>query len=310
MRPKQLEELLQQDESVSLEYKTTLNLRDKAGKAKFLKEVLSLANSLQGRAYLVIGVREKDKKKEIVGMEGITEEQIQSVIKEWCRPAIDFHFEIVPFDEKNVGVITIYSNRPPHTVKKRFGYPKTNKTGKHIKQNYLEEHEVFVRKGSTIEIASPEEIVAMAQRDSDGLDAVVSRLDRIADWQEETAEAIYSQNRANRTDWKDNWFAVPILIALITGAVIGWWWLEIPKDAFPIVSGVISIFILCVFSIFDLSEISVKQALWTIAILSFIFWGAGRTNLNLALALPISRILYGCMIGVMGGLVTSILTVF
>ena len=230
MRPEELKKLLEQDESTYLEYKSAIDLNTKEGKAKFLKEVLSLANSLQGHAYLVIGV--EDKKKTILGMEGLGEEQIQDVIKEWCRPVIDFHFEIVPLDGKNVGVMTIYSSRPPHTVKKKFGYSEVSESNKRPKEKHLEEHAVFVRRGSTIEVASPEEIVEMAQqRDPDGLDAVASRLDRIADWQEETAEAIYSQSRniRNSNDYRDTWFAVPILIGLLSGGLIGFWYDVIPS---------------------------------------------------------------------------------
>ena len=313
MRPEKLQELLEQNESIFLEYKSAINLKDNQGKAKFLKEVLSLSNSLQGHAYLVIGV--EDKKKTILGMEGVGEEQIQDVIKEWCRPVIDFHFEIVPLDGKNVGVMTIYSSRPPHTVKKKFGYPEHSKTGKHIKQNYLEEHEVFVRRGSTIEVASPEQIVEMAQqRDPDGLDAVASRLDRIADWQKETAEAIYSQNRrmvGGNDNW-ESWLAVPIFIALITGALLGWWWDQIPGQFFPAVSSVISIFILSAFAIFRVSKFTFKQAVIGTVLLALAFLGLGKAEPILIVSQnPILRVTFTSFAGALiAGLPVSIVTLF
>ena len=314
MRPEQLKELFSQDESIHLEYKSSLNLsQGNEGKAKFLKEVLSLANSLQRRAYLVIGVKEKNKEKEFIGMSGVTEEQIQQVIAKNCRPSIDFIFETITLDKKKFGVMTIFSSRPPHTVKKRFGYEEKSESHKRPRQNSIEEHEVFVRRGSTIEKASPEEIIEMAQRDRDDLSSVVSRLDRIADWQEETAEAIYSQNRrisSSDDNWA-SWFAVPIFIALITGALLGWQWQEIPHEFFSVVSSVISFFILSTFSVFRVSEFTFKQAFLTIIILALVFWGLGKANPSpVVTQVSILRVTFLSFIGAIGGLLTSIVTMF
>jgi hypothetical protein len=314
MRPEQLKELFLQDESIHLEYKSRLNLnKGNEGKAKFLREVLSLANSLQRRAYLVIGVKEKNKEKEFIGMSGITEEQIQQVIAKNCRPTIDFIFETITVDKKKFGVMTIFSSRPPHTVKKRFGYEETRESHKRPKQNSIEEHEVFVRRGSTIEKASPEEIIEMAQRDRNDLSSVVSRLDRIADWQEETAEAIYSQNKrisSNDDNWA-SWFAVPIFIALITGALLGWQWQEIPHEFFSVVSSVISFFILSTFSVFRVSEFTFKQAFLTIIILALVFFGLGKaTPSSVIMQVSILRVTFLSFVGAGGGLLTSIVTMF
>ena len=106
MRPEQLKELIAQDESIYLELKSELTLGNKESKAKFLKEVLSLANSSVERAYLIVGVR--DKTKDLVGISGITEEQIQQVVANWCRPAIGFDFEVVEYEGSELGVMTIY----------------------------------------------------------------------------------------------------------------------------------------------------------------------------------------------------------
>jgi hypothetical protein len=310
MRSEELKKLLQQDESVYLEYKRSIDLDAREGKAKLLKEVLSLANSLQGRAYLVIGVEEKDKQKTIVGMEGVAEEQIQQVIAEWCRPKIEFDFEIFPYESKKIGVMTIYANRPPHTVKKKFGYPEKSKAGKHIKQSYLEEHEVFVRSGSTIETASPEEIIEMAQRDRDGLEAVVSRLDRIAGWQEETAEAIYHLGRKN-TNYHDTWFAVPILIGLLSGGLIGFWYEAIPRDLFAIVPSVISFLILSLYAIFSGSGITFMRALWGVGLLTLAFLGLGKLDpAVVSVQVPIIRMLMMSLVGAIAGGIATIMAMF
>ncbi len=307
MRPEQLKELIAQDESIYLELKSELTLGNKESKAKFLKEVLSLANSSVERAYLIVGVR--DKTKDLVGISGITEEQIQQVVANWCRPAIGFDFEVVEYEGSELGVMTIYSTHPPHTLKKELKYQ--DQRGK---QRNIRDKQVFVRRGSSIDEAMPDEIVEMAQRDREDLSSVVSRLDRIADWQEEIAEALYSQNRRlsiGNDNW-ETWLSVPIFIALLTGALLGWFWNQIPHEFFPVVSSVISIFILTTFAVFRVSEFTFKQAFVGSTILAFAFWGLGKAELNLAVSqIPILRVFFASFVGaIVGGLPTSIVTMF
>jgi hypothetical protein len=310
MRPEELKEILKQDESVYLEYKSAIDLRTKAGIAKFLKEVLALANSLQRHAYLIIGVEEKDKQKTVVGMQDVSEEQIQQTVAEWCHPKIDFKFEVIPYDGLSIGVMTIYASRPPHTVKKKYGYSEQTDGGKRPREKHLSEYDIFVRNGSTIGLASREELIEMAQRDPDRLDAVVSRLDRIADWQEETAGAIYHLGRKSN-DYRDTWFSIPILIGLISGALLGYWFDIFPKDFFPIIPGLVSFFILSIYGIFLGSGLTFQRVLWSIGLFIVAFWGVGKLDLAvISVQVPIMRMLMMSFMGAIVGVVTAIVTVF
>ncbi len=113
-----LEKLLSADENEQLEFKASIDLDSKEGKAKFLKTILALANSATRVSFLLIGV--EDKTKRIVGMPEITEEQLQKVVGDNCRPAIRFQFSKVDYKGLPVGVVAIsHSYRKPHTLKKK-----------------------------------------------------------------------------------------------------------------------------------------------------------------------------------------------
>lgn len=169
----QLENLLQQSESERLEFKRELRLNTKAGKAKLLKEVLAMANVLPPgkRAWLLIGVDDDGR---VIGLQHpITEEQVQQILREWCRPPIGVHFEIQEYRHKRLGVLTISNSRPPHTLNRDF---KTTQDGKPIE---LLEKDVYVRRGSTVDTATAEEVIHMAQSRQSNLDEIVTSLDEI-----------------------------------------------------------------------------------------------------------------------------------
>jgi predicted HTH transcriptional regulator len=163
MNQQALERLLAQDESASLEFKEKIDLESKEGKAKFLKEMLALANSAVDLAYLIIGVEDKTKK--LVGVNGITDEQLQQVVADNCRPPIVFSYSVLKHKGIPLGIVRIpHSQLRPHTVKKKFEYLDSSTK----KQESILETQVFVRRGSKIDVATPEEIIAMAQdRESD-----------------------------------------------------------------------------------------------------------------------------------------------
>lgn len=161
MTPESLRSLLKQEEDVNLEFKEGIDLNTNYGKAKFIKEMLSLVNTSKSQAHLIIGV--KDKTKDLVGVGGIKEETLQQIIEDNCKPTIRFSFETVSIEGVSLGVITISnSRRKPHTLKKKFGYSDRNK-----KQYEISDKQVFIRRGSVIREASVEEIIEMAQEDED-----------------------------------------------------------------------------------------------------------------------------------------------
>src|SRR6266496_5586277 len=101
------EKLPAEDESIYLEFKEELDLKSNGSKAKFLREVLSLANSPIRNGYLIIGV--EDKTRALAGLKNeINEEQIQQVVSEWCRPPVRCKYQNLEYKDKIFGVVEVY----------------------------------------------------------------------------------------------------------------------------------------------------------------------------------------------------------
>ena len=158
METQLVNELLQQDEGIGLEFKEEVNLSDKFVKADFLRHLLALANSAIGHAYLVVGIEDKTRK--VVGLKdehNFSEERVQQIVRQYCTPPIKFIFEVVLVNGLSVAVITIpESNTKPHwLIKDIEGRYPNNKVWKISKER------VFIRRGSTTDEANPTEVIKL-----------------------------------------------------------------------------------------------------------------------------------------------------
>ena len=118
MNPQKLKSLLGQKEGNKLDFKECLNLNTESGKKEFAKDVIAIVNSIGGRGYLIIGV--KDKTKQIVGIDpkDFNEEQLQQIISYRCDPPVNIRVESVPYEDKYLGVITIFKSfQRPHQMR-------------------------------------------------------------------------------------------------------------------------------------------------------------------------------------------------
>lgn len=157
MKVRQLKTVIEQGESENVEFKREVDLTSKYGKAKFLKEMLALVNSPASPSYLIIGV--EDGTGQLRACRGIQEEQLQQTIADNCKPPLLFSFQITPLKGTPIGVIRIpHSTRKPHTLNRPLGYEEPNG-----KQGHISEKQVFIRRGSTIDEATVDEIIEMAQ---------------------------------------------------------------------------------------------------------------------------------------------------
>ena len=153
-----IRKLLSRDEDIDLDFKDKIDIDSKRGKRRFQKVMLALANSPIKNAYLVLGVREKNKEKVVVGLqEGIDEERIQNIVKAYCSPPIPFWFRIFNYEEKDVGVIGIYGTRRPYRPRKSADIDSSNEDWEDI---------VFIRHGSTTAVATTDEIMEMERERS------------------------------------------------------------------------------------------------------------------------------------------------
>lgn len=148
-----IERLLYSGEGDDLDFKSGQYKFIKASndeKSYLLKDILSFANSWRrSDAYILIGVKENNAMRaEVCGIgETIDDAKLQQFVNSKTNSPIEFSYQEVEFDGKRIAVIFIPVQSRPFYLEKDFGRLKSN--------------EVYVRRGSSNAIASPDEISKM-----------------------------------------------------------------------------------------------------------------------------------------------------
>ena len=132
------------------DFKRELHLDKAEEKAEFLKDIISLANSAPNhKGYLLIGI---DDARYIVGIDELEEERIQQLVHSHVRPSLTLRCTVIPVQAPNlpsVGIIEVEGTRRPYRVT--------------IPIDKLKQDDIFVRHGSVVEKATPEEISSMEE---------------------------------------------------------------------------------------------------------------------------------------------------
>jgi hypothetical protein len=148
-----MEQLLHEGESSSLDYKRNqypfVGATDD-DKSELLKDILAFANGWRHtEAYILIGVEEvAGGRSTVLGVSHhISENDLQQFVNVKTNRPVTFSYTAYPFEGKQVGVITIPQQDRPIYLTKNYGK--------------LTKHVVYYRLGTTMAIASPDEIARM-----------------------------------------------------------------------------------------------------------------------------------------------------
>jgi len=148
-----LQSLLYEEESVELDVKRDQYRFIKATdeeKGELLKDILAFANAWRrSDAFIMIGVKEvKGGKNKVVGItEPLDDATIQQFVNSKTQRLVSFSYRNVPLEGKTIGLIHIPVQRRPFYLIKGYG--------KLIKEA------VYVRHGTSTDIADPDEIAQM-----------------------------------------------------------------------------------------------------------------------------------------------------
>jgi tetratricopeptide (TPR) repeat protein len=142
--------LVSQGENESVDFKLKLHFDSAEQKAEFVKDIISLANSADEFGYLIIGV---DKNSNYIGIDSLEEERIQQIVHTYIYPNVIVRCNKVEVNKSLLGVIEVQGIEKPHRVIKSI--------------DRLSVNEVFVRHGSTIAKASPDEMFRMRERQTE-----------------------------------------------------------------------------------------------------------------------------------------------
>lgn len=153
MNDQLIEELLNDDESTTLDFKRDpypfAGASDEE-KSELLKDLLAFANAWRSReAYILIGVEEvKGGRSIVVGITGHYDgADFQKFVNSKTNRPIEFSYREYPFEGKNIGVFMIPVQERPLYLKMKFGR--------------LSKDIVYVRRGSATDIAGIDEIARM-----------------------------------------------------------------------------------------------------------------------------------------------------
>ena len=85
--------LILEGESQRVDFKRQLNLKTKKGKAEFVKDIVSLANSSPNGGYILVGVNDNGSVAEFNNE--FKEEQLQQIARAYINPPINLNFQTV-----------------------------------------------------------------------------------------------------------------------------------------------------------------------------------------------------------------------
>jgi hypothetical protein len=150
-----IERLLYSGEGDTLDFKLQqypFERADDDSKSSLLKDILAFANAWRTTtAYILIGVC--DGSKEIVGLDiDLDDSRLQQFVNAKINRPIQFAYRSLNFRGQTLGLFTIPPQGRPFYSPKGFGRVKAET--------------VYVRRGSSIAEASPEEIAKMGESDS------------------------------------------------------------------------------------------------------------------------------------------------
>jgi hypothetical protein len=149
-----IEELLHEDEGPSLDFKRDQYVFDGASdndRSELLKDILAFANARRRtEAYILIGVQEiRGARSRPVGVpKHLNEANLQQFVNAKVNRPLEFRYDVVPVDGVEIGIVCIPVQRErPFYLKKDYGK--------------LKKDTVHIRRGSSTDIAKPDEIAKM-----------------------------------------------------------------------------------------------------------------------------------------------------
>lgn len=139
--------LVSEGENESVDFKREINIDDAPKKAEFVKDVIAIANSCIGVGYLLVGIEDD---KTIVGTSPLQEERIQQITRTYITPSVSI--SCIGITVSSVGLLVVAI-----AIK---GHERPHKVARAIER--INQDEVFIRQGTVVLRASPEEILRMA----------------------------------------------------------------------------------------------------------------------------------------------------
>lgn len=148
-----IDQLRDDGETTSVDFKRELHLTNDNEKAEFVKDILGLATTqASGHRWLIIGFDDKTHSFHAPPDPGITQNRIEQILSVYTTPQVQVRYDVVTYRGNQVGKIRIFRDRIylPYRVAKAIGGKK-----------HIDAGDIFVRHGSQTEHPTPGELQAI-----------------------------------------------------------------------------------------------------------------------------------------------------
>ncbi|MBA3321786.1 MAG: ATP-binding protein [Pyrinomonadaceae bacterium] len=155
LEAKFIDGLVAEWETTSVEFKRELSLNPADRQAKFVKDLLGLANTqASGRRWMVVGFSEKTRAYHGPPDHKVSQNRIEQILSPYTTPNVEVRYEVVDYRAGKVGKLEVLrdARKLPYRVAKSVGDKKR-----------IEEGQVFVRHGSQTEAPTPAELQAIVE---------------------------------------------------------------------------------------------------------------------------------------------------
>jgi hypothetical protein len=150
---REIDSLVEEWETTSVEFKQELETRTKDQKAEFVKDVLGLVNTkASGKRWLIVGFKDKTHTYNSGCILPPSQDNLEQVLSAYSNPMAEIRYDIVEHYHGPVGRLHVLRDpaKLPYRVAKSVGYEKR-----------IEKGQIFVRHGSLTEEPTDEELQAL-----------------------------------------------------------------------------------------------------------------------------------------------------
>jgi hypothetical protein len=152
---RQLDSLVAEWETASVEFKRELLLDTKDQQAEFVKDVIGLANTqASGPRLMIVGFDDRTRSYHSPPDPSVTQNRIEQVLARCVAPVVEVRYEVFSYRGGLVGRLKVLrdAKKLPHAVAKSFGDKKR-----------ITEKQIFVRHGSQTEAPTTAEMDAIRE---------------------------------------------------------------------------------------------------------------------------------------------------
>jgi hypothetical protein len=145
-----IDQLLNEGETTSIEFKRELNTKTADQKAEFIKDMLGLANTrASGPRLMLIGIDDETRTYYCPPSDRITQDHLEQLLAHYTQPVVEIRYTAVDHHAGTIGKLEVIrrAHHLPYAVARSVGDKKR-----------IEDGDVFVRHGSQTEKPSPAEL--------------------------------------------------------------------------------------------------------------------------------------------------------